>query len=73
MLDRVIGKLETSLRERPRQAAVIYVNPHALSALRRSELFVRVPTIADRMPLAGHGAPEHERAAVFVTGRVPFP
>ena len=54
-------------------AGPCYANPRALSALRRSELFVRVPTIADRMPLAAHGAPEHERAAVFVSGRVPSP
>ena len=67
VLERVVANLEASLTERPRQAAVIYVNPHALSALRQSPLFDRVPTIADRMPLAAHGAPAHERAAVFVT------
>jgi len=67
VLDRVVANLEASLRERPRQAAVIYVNPHALSALRQSELFERVPTIADRLPLAALGARDHERAAMFVT------
>ena len=67
VLERVVANLEASLRESPRQAAVVYVNPHALSALRRSELFERAPTIADRMPLAAEGMPGHERAAVFVT------
>ena len=67
VLERVVANLEASLREQPRRAAVIYVNPHALSALRRSELFERVPTIADRMPMAAQGAPAYERAAVFVT------
>ena len=67
VLERVVANLEASLREQPRRAAVIYVNPHALSALRRSELFEQVPTIADRMPMAAQGAPAYERAAVFVT------
>jgi predicted RNA methylase len=67
VLERVVTNLEASLRAWPRQAAVIYVNPHALSALRRSELFERGPTIADRVPLAALGARDYERAAVFVT------
>ena len=67
VLERVVANLEASLGERPRQAAVIYVNPHALSALRQSQLFERVPTIADRMPLVALGARDYERAAVFVT------
>jgi hypothetical protein len=68
VLDRVVANLEASLRESPRPAAVVYVNPHALSALRRSDLFERARTIADRMPLAAEGMPRHERAAVFVAG-----
>jgi SAM-dependent methyltransferase len=71
VLKRVIAKLEASLREQPRQAVIVYVNPHALSAIRRSELFERIPTIADRMPLAADGAPVYERAAVFATRRGP--
>jgi SAM-dependent methyltransferase len=67
VLQRVIANLEASLRERPRPCAVIYVNPHALAALTASELFERLPTIADRMPAAAQGAAAHERAAVFVT------
>ena len=67
VLERVVANLEASLRERPREAAIVYVNPHALSALTRSGLFRRVPTIADRVPMAAEGAPAHERAAVFVT------
>jgi SAM-dependent methyltransferase len=67
VLERVVANLEASLRKSPRQAAVVYVNPHALSALRRCESFERAPTIADRMPLAAQGMPDHERAAVFVT------
>ena len=70
VLERVVANLEASLRERPREAAVVYVNPHALSALTRSELFQRVPTIADRVPLAAEGAAAYERAAVFVTRSV---
>lgn len=67
VLERVVANLEASLRERPREAVIIYVNPHALSAITRSELFERAPTIADRMPMAAQGAPGYERAAVFVT------
>jgi len=67
VLERVVAKLETSLRERPREVVIVYVNPHALSAITRSELFERAPTMADRMPMAAQGAPRYERAAVFVT------
>jgi SAM-dependent methyltransferase len=67
VLERVVANLEASLRVSPRRVAIVYVNPHALSALRRSGLFVWAPTIADRMPLAARGMPDHERAAVFVT------
>jgi SAM-dependent methyltransferase len=67
VLERVVANIEASLRERPRPCAVVYVNPHALAALAASELFGRLPTIADRMPAAAQGAAEYERAAVFVT------
>jgi SAM-dependent methyltransferase len=67
VLEEVVAKLERSLREQPRQALIIYVNPHALAAITRSELFERTATIADRMPMAAEGAPSYERAAVFVT------
>jgi SAM-dependent methyltransferase len=67
VLERVVAGLEASLRERPRPCAVIYVNPHALGALARSELLERATTIAERMPAAAQGAPAYERAAVFVT------
>jgi hypothetical protein len=67
VLERVVANLEASLREQPREAVIVYVNPHALSAITRSELFERAPTIADRMPMAAEGAPGYERAAVFVT------
>ncbi len=67
VLERVVAGLEASLCERPRPCAVIYVNPHALAALTTSELFVRLPTIADRMPAAAQGTAAYERAAVFVT------
>ena len=67
VLERVVAHLEASLRERPRPCAVIYVNPHALAALAASDLFERLPTIADRMPAAAQGAERYERAAVFVT------
>jgi len=36
VLERVVANLERSLRERPRQALIIYVNPHALAAITRS-------------------------------------
>jgi SAM-dependent methyltransferase len=67
VLERVVANLEASLRERPRRVAIVYVNPHALAAITRSELFERIPTIADRMPAAAQGLRPHERAAVFVT------
>ena len=67
VLERVVANLEASLRERPREAAIVYVNPHALFAFTRSGLFRRVPTIADRVPMMAGGAPAHERATVFVT------
>ena len=73
VLERVVANLEASLRERPRPCAVVYVNPHALAALARCELFERVTTIADRMPAAAQGAPAHECAAVFVTKGWPDP
>ncbi len=67
LMEHVVEKLESSLRARPRQAAIVYVNPAAIAAVSRSELFVRVPTIADRMPIAAAGSPRYEAAAVFVT------
>jgi SAM-dependent methyltransferase len=67
VLARVVANLEASLRERPRACAVVYVNPHALAPLVASELFVRRPTIADRMPAAAQGSARYEHAAVFVT------
>jgi SAM-dependent methyltransferase len=67
VLEKVVERLEESLRQSPRPVVVVYVNPHALTAIGRSELFERIPTIADRMPLAAGEAPPHERAAVFVT------
>jgi len=67
VLERVVARLEVSLRERPRPCALIYVNPHALAAVAASELFERLPTIADRMPAAAQGSAPHERAAVYVT------
>ena len=69
VLRRVVARLEASLRERPRPAAVVYVNPHALRALVESPLFARVPLAADTMPAAGEGLRPHERAALFVTRR----
>ncbi len=44
----------------------MYVNPQAIAALAHSALFVRIPTIADRMPLVADGLLRHEAAAVFV-------
>jgi SAM-dependent methyltransferase len=69
VLEHVVVNLERSLRALARPVVVIYVNPTALAAISRSELFERVPTIADRMPAAAEGAPAYERAAVFVTRR----
>ena len=67
VLEGVVANLESSLRVQPREAVIVYVNPHALAAITRSGLFERTPTIADRMPLAAVGTPPYERAAVFVT------
>jgi SAM-dependent methyltransferase len=66
VLERVMDRLEASLRARPRRAAIVYVNPHALGAVTRSGLFARTPTIADRMPAAALGLRACERAVVFV-------
>lgn len=65
VLERVMAKLEESLRTQPREAVIVYMNPTAAAAVRRSALFERVPTIADRVPLAAHGVPAYQRAAVF--------
>ncbi len=67
VLERVVRNLEASLREWPRECAVVYVNPHALAPLAGSGSFERVPTIVDRMPAAAPGSAGYERAAVFVT------
>jgi SAM-dependent methyltransferase len=67
LMERVIAKLENSLRDDPRQAAIVYVNPMAIAALTHSELFTRTPTIADRMPMVADGLLRYEAAAVFVT------
>ena len=70
VLEKVVARLEESLKRRPRPVAIVYVNPHALAAISRSGLFERVSTIAERMPMAAEGAPPHEHAAVFVTRRI---
>jgi len=67
VLERVVARLERSLTDQPRQAAIVYLNPTAAGPIVRSELFERIPTIADRMPLAAEGVPPYQRAAVFVT------
>jgi len=67
VLARVVANLEASLRARPRPAAVVYVNPHALAPLAASPLFARAPTAADVVPAAGEELRPWERAAVFVT------
>jgi hypothetical protein len=67
LMERVIAKLERSLRDDPRAAAIVYVNPQAIAALAHSALFVRIPTIADRVPLVADGLLRYEAAAVFVT------
>lgn len=67
VLERVTTRLDASLRERLRAAAIVYVNPHGLAAIAGSGLFRRVPTAGDRMPAAADGVPAYERAAVFVT------
>jgi SAM-dependent methyltransferase len=66
VLERVVANLETSLTECPRPVALVYVNPHALAAVARSALFVRLPGAAEVIP-APPGSPAYERAAVFVT------
>jgi SAM-dependent methyltransferase len=71
VLAQVVANLEVSLREWPRPCAVIYVNPPDLAALAASDLFERLPTIADRMPAAAQGTARYERAAVFVTSGWP--
>jgi hypothetical protein len=60
LMERVVANLEQSLRESPRNAVIVYVNPEAIEAVSQSELFVRVPTTAN-------WAPRHEWAAVFAT------
>jgi SAM-dependent methyltransferase len=67
VLEGVMSRLEASLLARPRTAAVVYVNPHALAAVTRRGLFARIPTIADRMPAAAAGLRPYERAAVFLS------
>jgi SAM-dependent methyltransferase len=67
VLERVVTNLEASLKERPRDVAIVYLNPHALAAVAHSPLFVRLPTAADRMPMAAEELAPYERAAVFVT------
>ena len=66
VLEEVVTRLEASLLARPRPAAIVYVNPHALVAVTKSGLFARIPTIADRMPAAAAGLRAYERAVVFV-------
>ena len=60
LMARVMANLEHSLQESPWNAVIVYVNPEAIEAVERSELFVRVPTTAD-------WAPRREWAAVFAT------
>lgn len=62
----VVARLEASLRRRPRQAAVVYLNPMWAGRLARSPLFTRLPTVADRLPAVAAGLLPHERAAVFI-------
>jgi len=66
VLERVLATLAESLTRTPRDAAIVYMNPTAAAAVMQSALFERVPTIADRMPMAAHGVPVYQRAAVFV-------
>ncbi len=66
VLETVVANLERSLEARPREAYVVYLNPDGARPLSRSPLFRRVPTIADRMPMAARGIRPHERAALFV-------
>lgn len=67
VLERVVTRLEASLHDRPRDVLIVYVNPYAAAVIARSPMFGRMPTIADRMPLAARGLRAYERAAVFVT------
>lgn len=60
LMARVMANLEQSLRESPRNAVIVYVNPEALEAVERSEFFVRIPTCGD-------WAPRNEWAAIFAT------
>ena len=73
LMERMMANLETSLRAKPRDAAIVYVNPKAIAAILHSELFVRIPTIADRMPMAADGSPAYEVAAVFVAKALRLP
>ena len=67
LMAQVMNNLEASLRQAPRQAVIVYLNPRAIASLTQSELFVRMPTIADRMPMAADGTPRYEAAAIFAT------
>lgn len=67
LLKQVVANLERSLREVPREAVIVYVNPQAIAAVSQSELFVRITTIADRMPTVVDGLSQYEGAAVFVS------
>ncbi|HOT22981.1 MAG TPA: class I SAM-dependent methyltransferase [Thermoleophilia bacterium] len=66
VVESVIAKLEESLSRTPREVTIVYMNPTAAAAVRRSAFFRRIPTIADRMPSAADGLPRYQRAAVFV-------
>jgi predicted RNA methylase len=67
LMERVMATLESSLRDAPREVVIVYVNAQAIATVGRSESFARIPTIADRMPMAADGAPPYEAAAIFVT------
>ena len=69
VLERVVAHLEASLRECPRPAAVVYVNPHTLAPLVASPLFARIALPGDTMPAAAEGLRPYERAAVFLSRR----
>ena len=73
LLARVVGHLETSLEQAPREVVVIYVNPQAIAAFARSQRFVRVSTAADRLPAVNAGLASHELAAVFAARTVAPP
>lgn len=66
VLEHVVANLEHSLEQRPREVYVVFLNPHGAAPFRRSTLFRRVPTIADRMPSVAPGTRPYEQAAVFV-------